>query len=420
MSPLWLMVRRSLRRHALSSVVTVVSAALACGLVMLVFSLSEQSRRAFGRGGLGFDALVGAKGSPTQLVLSAVYHLDTSPGNVSWSWVERLRGDPRVATALPMALGDGLRGLPVVGTTAELFGDDVEADRGTDEPRELVLAAGRAFASDRREAVLGASAAERLGLALNDTFRPTHGVAEGSHAHEEIYRVVGRFAPTGSPLDRVVWIPIEGIYHMQGHVGRDEEGHEHHVDEAGPIPPAYREVSAVLLKLRGGAAGFSLAQEINRGDEALLVWPIAATMAELVDDLGWVNRILEWVAVLVVVVAGACLFASLWNTMRERSSEFAVLRALGARRGLLVSALLAESSALALAGVVLGYGVYAVLLRVSAGIVAGRTGLALDLSLVHPALLWTPLAMLAVGLVAGLLPALRAYRTDVLRILSRV
>jgi putative ABC transport system permease protein len=408
----FLIVRRSLRRHALSTSVTVASAALASGLVMAVFSISEQSTRAFGRGGVGFDAVLGARGSALQLVLNTVYHLETSPGNIPWSLYEDVKADPRVELAVPYAVGDAYRGFRVVGTTTELF-TDFEYRPGE---RFVVRAPGRAFSPDHREAVVGAAAARELGLSINDDFHPEHGVRSGPHAaeHEEEYTVVGVLAPTNSPSDRVIWIPIEGIYHMTGHVGRDGEGREVHASPESGVPDEYREVSAVMLELAGGTAGFSLANEINRGrKDATLAWPIAQTMADLLRKLGWMNRVLELVAYLVVAVAAGSLLASLYNTMNERRREFAVLRALGARKSTVFGAIVLEASAIATLGAALGYAVYFGILLASAHIVQEQTGVTLDLLLVHPALQWTPLAMVTVGALSGLLPAMKAYATDV-------
>jgi putative ABC transport system permease protein len=408
----FLIVRRSLRRHALSTSVTIASAALASGLVMAVFSISAQSTRAFGRGGVGFDAVLGARGSPLQLVLNTVYHLETSPGNIPWSLYEEVKGDPRVKLAVPYAVGDAYRGFRVVGTTPELFTDFEYRPGERFEVREP----GRIFSPDHREAVVGAAAARELGLAINDEFQPEHGVQSGPHAavHEEEYTVVGVLAPTNSPSDRVIWIPIEGIYHMKGHVGRDESGHEVHASPEHGVPDEYREVSAVMLELAGGTAGFSLAGEINRRrKDATLAWPIAQTMADLLRKLGWMNRVLELVAYLVVAVAAGSLLASLYNTMNERRREFAVLRALGARRSTVFGAIVLEAGTIAALGAAFGYAVYFGILLASARIVQAQTGVTLDLLLVHPALQWTPVAMVAVGALAGLLPALKAYATDV-------
>ena len=116
-----LLIRRSLRQHALSTVVTAGSVALGAGLVMAVFAIQQQSQQAFVGGPIGFDAIVGARGSALQLVLNTVFHLETSPGNIPWSIYQDLKRDPKVALAIPYAVGDNWYGYRIVGTTPELF-----------------------------------------------------------------------------------------------------------------------------------------------------------------------------------------------------------------------------------------------------------------------------------------------------------
>ena len=155
LASLALIVRRSMRQHALSSIITIASTGLGCGLVMAVFALSQQSRSAFAGGPVGFDAVLGAKGSELQLVLNTVFHLETSPGNIPWSLFERMRSDPRVELAIPYAVGDSYQGHRIVGTVPELF-TEFEYREGR---RFEVVAPGRIFALGYREAVVGATPA---------------------------------------------------------------------------------------------------------------------------------------------------------------------------------------------------------------------------------------------------------------------
>lgn len=412
LSAMVLIVRHSLLRHKLSTTVTVISAALASGLVMAVFSLSLQTTAAFGGGDVGFDAVLGARGSQVQLVLNTVYHLDTSPGNIPWSMYQEVKDDPRVKLAVPYAVGDNYRGYRIVGTTTEIFTDfEYRAGKGFEiEPPGLV------FDPARREAVIGSTVARELSLQLGATFHPTHGVQDNSLSedHEEEYRIIGVLRPTNSPSDRVIWIPIEGVFRMGGHTLRGVEGVEYEAHAGEEIPDEHKEVSAVMLELTGGQAGFFLSTEINKlGKDATLAWPIAQVMVNLTNKLGWVSRVLELVAYLVVTVAAGSLLASLYNTMNERRREFAILRALGARKGTVFGVIVLEASTIALMGSALGYVVYYAILGTAAVIVLERTGVVVDLSLVHPSLYWTPAAMVGVGAVAGLLPAFKAYATDV-------
>ena len=407
---LLLIVRRSLRQHVLGTVVTVLSVALACGLTMAVFSINAQTTRAFTGGPIGFDAVLGARGSQLQLVLNTVFHLETSPGNIPWSLYEEVRRDPRVALAVPYALGDNYLGHRLVGTTVELF-DKFEYSRGR---RFRVPPPGRVFNPELREAVVGSLAARRTGLKLGSRFNPYHGLTFDPDArHDEEYVVVGILEPTNSPSDRVIWIPIEGIFRMGGHVLRGT-GDTYAPEPGTEIPAEHMEVSAVMLKLRNPQAGFALEQTINRqGRVATLAWPIGRVMAELFDRIGWVNRILALVSYLVMAVAAGSILAGIYNTMRERRREIAILRALGARRRTVSAAIVLEATAIAVMGTAAGYAVHLAIGVVAAAIVRTQTGVVLDPFAFHPSLVMVPVAMVLLGALAGLVPALKAYTTDV-------
>ena len=415
LTTLLLMVRRSLRQHALSTAVTVLSVALAVGLTIAVFAVAAQTRDAFTGGRIGFDAVVGARGSQLQLVLNTVFHLETSPGNLSWSVYESLRKDPTVELAVPYAVGDNYRGYRIVGTTPEVF-TKLEYQKGK---RFTPQAGGRIFDPSLREAVVGATAAARTGLAVGSTFNAYHGVVyDPNQRHEGEYVVVGVLEPTNTPSDRVLWIPIEGVFRLGGHVLRGT-GAEYVPKQGEAIPDAAKEVSAVLVKFRSPIAGAMLEQTINKqGKVATMAWPIGKVMAELFEKLGWVTIILQMTAYLVMVVAAASILASLYNTMNERRREFAILRALGARRATVFSAIVLESTAIAGLGCVVGLAFYAGLLAVAANVVRRETGVVLDVLALHPAVWAVPVAMTVLGAFSGLLPAWNAYRTDVAENLS--
>jgi putative ABC transport system permease protein len=414
-SRIWLMVRRSLRQHALSTAVTVLAAALATGLVMSVFAINSQAYQAFAGGNLGFDAVLGARGSQLQLVLNTVFHLETSPGNIPWALYKAIQADPRIKLAVPYAVGDNYYGFRIVGTTAQIF-TDVELKGG----RHLSIApGGAAFGEEAKEAVIGSYVSQKTGLKVGDIFHPYHGLDfDPSMQHEEEFRVVGVLEASNTPSDRVVWIPIESMYRMKGHVLRGN-GQIYTPQNGVPIPDANREVSAVMLKLRNPQAGFSLDQAVNKqGKIATLAWPIAMVMADLFDKLGWAYRVLALVGYLVMVVASASLFASLYNTLNERRRDFAILRALGAQRSELSAWMVAESGFIALLGGMAGWGVYALILGVAAHVVRAQTGVVLDVFSFHPVLVLAPLGMTLMGALAGLLPAWKAYRSDVASNLS--
>lgn len=402
--------RRSLRQHTLSTLVTAFSVALGSGLVMAVFAIKTQTYQAFTGGEVGFDAVLGARGSQLQLVLNTVFHLETSPGNLPWSLYQQIKQDPSVQLAIPYAVGDNYQGFRIVGTTAQIF-TDFEYSRG----RKFQTApGGKFFSDDSREAVIGSYVAQETGLQLGSAFNPYHGlVADERQRHKDQYTVSGVLEPTNSPSDRVIWIPIEGVYRMSGHVLRGG-GETFKAQEGETIPDEHKEVSAVMLKLRDPQSGFQLDQTINKqGKVATLAWPIGRVMAELFDKLGWVNRVLELVAYLVVLVAAGSILASVYNTINERRREFAILRALGARRLIVFAVIVTEAAVIAFIGSVGGYAVYGAILVMTKIIVNAQTGVVLNVWQMDAMLWLAPLLMLAVGALAGLFPAFKAYRTDV-------
>lgn len=403
-------VARSLRQHALSSVVTGFSTALATGLVMAVFSINTQTYKAFTGGHTGFDAVLGARGSQLQLVLNTIFHLETSPGNIPWSLYQAMKNDPRVTLAVPYAVGDNYKGFRIVGTTDDIF-TKFEYDKGK---HFLVQPGGRFFDSTKQEAVIGSYVARKTGLTTGSIFNPYHGVAYNEDMkHKDEYKVAGVLQPTNTPSDRVVWIPIDGIYRMSGHVLRGT-GKEFVAKENEAIPDEDKEVSAVMLKFTSPQIGFFMDQTINRqGKVATLAWPIGRVMAELFEKMGWVNRILALVAYIVILVAAASILASIYNSINERRRDFAILRALGARRWMVFSSIISEAAVISFLGAIAGYAVYAMILGGAAVVIRSQTGVVLDVLKPHPIFILAPLGMTFMGVIAGILPALKAYSTDV-------
>lgn len=403
-------VRKSLRQHALSTVVTALAIALAAGLVMSVFVIQKQTYQAFAGGDSGFDAVLGARGSQLQLVLNTVFHLETSPGNISWQMYRDIAQNPQVELAVPYAVGDNYQGFRIVGTSEELFTKTEFRKGGKYE----VESGGRFFNSQAKEAVIGSFAAAQTGLKVGDVFQPYHGlIFDEKNKHNDDYTVVGVLEPTNSPSDRVIWIPIEGVYRMTGHVLRGA-GENYQAQDGAEIPIEAKEVSAVMLKLKSTQAGMNLDQLINKqGKAATLAFPIGRTMAELFDKIGWLNRVLELIAYLVVIVAAFSILASVYNSINERRREFAILRALGAKRTTVFSVIVIEAASTALIGAIAGYLVYLIILSATAYIVKNQTGVVIDVFSADAVLFLTPILMTAIGAIAGLIPAFKAYRTDV-------
>ncbi len=396
-----LIVYRSLRQHALSTLITAGSIALACGLLMTVWVVKTQAQAAFVSTSTAFDAVLGARGSKLQLVLNGIFHLEASPGNLAASDYELIRKHPAVKTAIPIAVGDNLRGYRIVGTVPQLL-TNVEYVPGK---KYAVAPGGKVFGEAAREAVVGSFAAERLGLKVGSTFQPFHGLTFDEKAlHEEVFTVTGILTPTNTPADKVIWVPIKGVQTMSGH-----------------DPKAATDVSAVLIQLRAASAGVMLDLMINKqGNRMTFAYPVGAIMADFFGKISWFDRVLALVAYLVALVAAGSVLASIYNSMSARQRDLAILRALGARRRTIFGAVVAEAAGIGALGAAVGFAIYFGLLTLVAGVIRAQTGVVLDVTESHAVLWICPLAMTALCALGGAVPAVKAYRTPVAETLAPV
>ncbi len=387
-------VRRSLRQYLLATIVTSAAIALAGGLLISIWTIKAQSQTTFTQVNSGFDAVLGARGSKLQLVLNAIFHLEASPGNVTAEDYAQIKRHRLVKQAIPIAMGDNLEGVRLVGTDAALF-SEIEYTPG----RTYQFAAGKVWRDDHaHEAVVGSFAARRLGLRVGDHFHPSHGLAEhGDHEHEEEYTVVGILAPSNTPADKVVWIPLHGIQHMSGH-----------------NPAAADEISAVLVQLRTPVAGFMLDTQYNRQDSRLtFAYPIAAIVSDLFGKIGWFDRVLAWVAYLVALVSAASVLVAIYNSLSARRRDLAILRALGASRRTLFGSVVLEAATLGAIGMIGAFAVHGGISLVTAAIIREETGVVLNPWAWHPVMAWAPLGMIVLCAIGGMVPAAKAYATDV-------
>ena len=389
-----LVVRKSLRHHALSTAITALSIGLAGALLMSIWVIKTQSHETFTNFDGGFDAVVGARSSKLQLVLNAIFHLEASPANIEWKDYASLTNHPGVEFAVPIGMGDNYRGFRIVGTLPDMLTRSEYADG----KRFRIRPPGRVFDIALREAVVGSFVAQKLGLKRGDKFHPYHGLNfDEKKKHEEEYVVVGILEPSNTPADRVIWIPLEGVQKMTGHAVEAAE-----------------QISAVLVKLRSTSAGQMLDVQMNRKDTRLtFAWPIGMVMADLLSKISWFDRVLALVAYLVAVVAAGSILASIYNSMNERRRQIAVLRALGARRTFVSSSIVLEAIAIAVIGTSIAFVVYAAITFGAASVIQTQTGVVIDPWRFHPVMLWAPLGLIALAALAGLVPAMKAYRVDV-------
>ena len=408
---LWKMAWRDLWSRALVTVLTLTGIAMGAALISSVLTLRRESEAGFLRESGEFDLVVGAKGSPLQLVLSSIYHLDLPTGNIPYSRYAALRDDPRIAAAIPLGLGDNYHGYRIVGTDAALFRLE---DRHDAQKPLFALHEGRFFETNF-EAVIGAQVARQTGLKLGDTFVGTHGlvVTPGSSEHRAFpYRVVGVLASGGGSADRAIYTPLPSVWLIHA---QEAEVHRQIAGVAtavGASAASDLEVTAVLLRLKAVGLRLWLAQEIQRRTESMAAIPVNEMLRLYRQVLGPMQRLLLAVAALVVVVSSLSMTATLYQAAERRRRDLAVLRALGAHPREIFALVVLEALLLTLLGLATGW-------------LLGHGGLALAGPSVRDSLgvqlaPWTTdhlegLAFGAValgGLLAGLLPAALSYRRE--------
>jgi putative ABC transport system permease protein len=380
-------------RRALQTVLSLVL--LALGVATLVFVLIAQTQlaRQVTRDAQGIDLVVGAKGSPLQLILAAVYHVDVPTGNVPLAAVDKLRANRYVAQVIPLALGDNHRGFRIVGAEPAL----IEHYGGR-------IAAGAPW-RDKMQAVLGATVARETGLAVGARFFGTHGLAAGGAVHEDAeYRVVGVLAPTGTVLDRLILTDLASVWFV--HEGEANDPAERTVLEAE------REVTAVLVRYATPLAAALLPRQIN-AEPALMAAVPANELARLFAVVGVGVETMRAFGGILMGAALLALFVALMNALEERRYDLAIMRLLGASRARVAALLLVEAWLLAAAALAAGFALGLLAVQVVGAWLAQARSFALTPFAWTPELALVVAAALATATIAALVPAWRASRMDV-------
>jgi len=405
---LWRLAWTYLWSQPLTAGLNLLLLSLGLAAISFVMLVSEQIEAGVNRDLKGIDLVVGAKGSPMQILLSGVFHLDVPTGNIPLATLASLRAHPLVARAVPLSLGDSLRGYRLVGTTPQYL-----------ELSDTPLAQGRLWDAPM-QAVLGAEVARELGLKLGDRFASSHGLGEQGDAHaDRPYTVVGILQARGAVLDRLVLTDLRSVWaaHEAHHPAvaerqLDEHEHEDHVAEAAP-----REITLVLLSYRSPLAAIGLPRWVN-AQPGLQASAPALETARLLRMVGAGEEVLRGFAAVLLLSAALSVFVALLHALRARQSDLAMLRMLGAPPWRVAALLGLEAVSLAgLAtglGLALGHGLAGLLGRV----------LASQHSLPVSAWWWAaeewlilPLA-LGLALLAAAWPAWRAFRLDVSELLQ--
>ena len=385
-----------IRRKPLTWAFHVLTLTLGVGVVVAVILLSQALDNRFNRDIAGVDLVVGAKGSPLQLIMSALFEIDIPTGNIPLSVAERIERHPLVRMAVPVSLGDNAHGLRIVGTTpayAGLYNAQLARGRWWDAPLQVVL---------------GSDAAKLLHQDLGGAFVGQHGLAAGGEMHAQFpYRVVGVLQPTGSVIDRLVLTDTQSVWRIHEHEAVEEAA------ETGRTgaPTREHEVTALLVRYKGALGAIMLPQLVRAMPDVQAAVP-ALEAARLNQLLGAGASVLRWFGVGLLALSAFGFFIALFAAVQQRQRELALLRVLGAGGGLLLSVILLEALVLGALGGLLGVGLGRIVGSIAAEAASQHGGPSLPLPAWGPVEAIALAAAISLSVVAALAPSILAARTD--------
>ena len=404
---------QNLKARPLNTFMSLLLLTLGVSIISMLLLLNQQLEDNFNRNIRGIDLVVGAKGSPLQLILASVYHIDNPTGNIPLSEARSLMKHPLVEKAIPQAYGDSYQGYRILGTDTSYVGHYAAE-----------VAEGRLWERSF-EVTLGARVAQLLGLHIGDEFYGQHGSNENAAEHDEhAYRVVGILAPSGSVVDQLILTDLRSVWEVHAHKGEEKKGeaaapdhadhdhaeHEDHAHEA--LAEEDRDITSLLIKFRSSMGIMVLPRMINEQTSMQAALPAFEVNRLLgLFDVGIQG--LRAIALAIIVISGISVFVSLYNSLKERRYELALMRSMGASRGQLLLLLVLEGVLLALLGGLLGLllsrgGMW---LLSSAVVEDFHYQLSLGNFLVEEIYLLG--GALLTGLLAASLPAVRAFNLDI-------
>ncbi|GGF40040.1 ABC transporter permease [Echinicola rosea] len=437
---------KNITAKPLSTGLSLLLLSLGVGLISLMLHLDQHLKAQMNSNIRGIDMVVGAKGSPLQLILSAVFQVDVPTGNIQLSEANRLLKNRLVEYGIPLSYGDSYGGFRIVGT-----------DGRYPENYAMKLQEGRLW-GEFMEVTIGAAVARKTGLGIGDRFHGSHGLGEGGHVHDDhAYLITGIFEPSGTVVDQLILTDLQSVWDIHSHHGahevadkvregeneKDHHAHEdkpkenkshghqeghHHGDEANHLQEeagashsheADKEITALLIKFKNPLGMVQLPRLVNEHTNMQAALP-KYELAKLFSLMGMATSTLKMVAFIVILVSGISVFISLYLGLRERSYEMALLRTFGASRGQLLGLVFQEGVFIAVAGFLLGLvfsrlGLWVVgwLLKSEYHYEFYPSGPILGEGYLFA-------VTLAIGFLSALIPAISVYRIDISKSLSDV
>lgn len=392
-----------------TALLALLAIAMSVALILTVEKIRRDARSSFTQTVSGTDLIIGARSGSIQLLLYSVFRIGNATSNISWESVEEIKERKAIDWVIPISLGDSHAGYRVLGTSHDYFEHYRYANK-----RLLSFASGKRF-EDVFDAVIGSEVARQLGYEIGQEIVVAHGtgsVALVEH-DKQPFRVSGILEPTGTPVDRAIHVSLEGIeaMHIDWRNGATVKGEGTPADVIRGMELEPAAVTALLVGLKSRATVFREQRAINtyRSEPLLAILPGVA-LQELWGLVSVAEIALLIVSVIVVIAGLVNLMSVLLAGLNERRREMAVLRSVGARPVHVFLLLCIESALLALGGIIAGLFLHYLIVGAGSVYLQERFGLAVQLGLPQSAEIKILIGVALAGLVAGMIPAMQAYR----------
>ncbi|MBT4960566.1 MAG: ABC transporter permease [Flavobacteriaceae bacterium] len=382
----------------LSSSISLALLVLGVGIISLLLQLNTLIKDQMDNNLRGIDMVVGAKGSPLQLILSSVYHIDSPTGNISLAEAETISNNRMVGSSIKILYGDNYKGFRIVGAEKkfiELYKGVIKEGKDWDNPYEVLV---------------GSKVYEKLKINLGDELISSHGLRETGQSHDEgTFKVVGLLKPSNSVIDQLIITSPQSVWDIHETHDHDEHENEHEHDN--------REITAMLIKFKSPMNIIQFPRQINENTNLQAAVP-SYEISRLFKLFGFGIETLSYLAYLIIIVSGFSLFINLFNSMRERKYEMALIRTLGASRFQLSTMIIFESLVLTISGFILGL----LFSRFGVMFVSSLMEESINYNLNSLKILneeyWLLGLSVLIGVVSSLIPAIQVYKMNISKILA--
>lgn len=386
----------------LNSFLCILLMTLGIAMISLLMLLGKQLQDKFAKNISGIDLVVGAKGSPLQLILSSVYQIDNPTGNVYLDDVASIAQNPLVKEMIPLSMGDNYQGFRIVGTNKKYF-----------EHFKAKIASGKMFKGNL-EVVLGASTAQNANLKVGDTFASSHGLdSEGEKHAENSYKVVGILEYNNSVVDNLILTSLNSVWNIHEH---KEEGEKHHEEEAADST-VKREITSAIIKFRSPMGMMTMPRNINQNSKLQAAVP-AIEVNRLFELLGIGIEGLQFLAAVIMLISGISVFVSLYNSLKERKYEMALMLSMGASRTRLFLMLLLEGIILSLLGFIAGIALSRIGIYLISNALSKKFHFDVSQFSLQTGEIYLFGGALLVGILAAAIPSIGIYRINISKTLA--